>query len=48
MREQHGRDLKMLLELQLDGNERVRTLVTAYEARLVIFFRRPRSVQGAC
>ncbi len=31
MRERYTKDLEMLLELQLEGNERVRAVVTAYE-----------------
>ena len=31
MRERYNRDLEMLLETQLEGNERVRAVVTAYE-----------------
>ena len=31
MKEEYNSYLKMLVELQPDGNERVRTLVTAYE-----------------
>ena len=31
MRERYTRDLEMLLDIQLEGNERLHALVTAYE-----------------